>query len=706
VWFFAATRFAGSKNQVQGIYFNSTRGTHLYTPDLSRPGYRDSSITSQALRTTYQLSPKQKISGFVDLQSFQVRGVGDNRALEAQTRWHFWPSTLLQATWTSPRTSRLLLEAGWSGTVQPLSSNLKETTDNLGFTVSPDDVSMVELSTGFRYNAAANYYSHNVQNRYIERFALSYVTGAHAFKTGFQLQQGLNQSDSNSNKDVYYNFLNGVPSSVTQLATPYLVQNRTKADLGVFVQDRWTLNRIAVNAGLRFDYFNGYVPAEHVAATPSGWIPERNFAAVNKVPEWFDLNPRFGASYDLFGTGRTALKASLGRYVGQMNANAAAANNPITTSVTQVNRTWVDSNNNFIPDCDLGNFNENGECLAISNFNFGKNNPLATTYADDVIRGWHTRDYLWDFVTELQHQIGSKISVMAGYNRNWTDNPSSLFDPSGVIGAWSTGVTDNLLVTPDDYSPYCVTAPLDPRLPNGGGYQVCGLYDISVAKFNQVQNVVRSQKNFGKRTKVSDFFSGGVESQFRPGVSLGASVDTGRSVQDNCFVVDSPQQLLNCHLVTPFKAQTLVKVHGAYTFPGNIVASGAMQNVSGISYGANWAAPNSAIAGSLGRNLAACGTRTTCTATATIPLIPYETVFDPRRTQLDLRLSKVFPLGGRKRLRADLDIYNVLNSSAVLFANQTYAPPPSVSWKAPVGSSVVQGFVDGRLIQFGGRVSF
>jgi hypothetical protein len=201
-----------------------------------------------------------------------------------------------------PRTSRLLLEAGWSGTIQPLSSNLEETTDNLGFTVKPTDISMIELSTGFRYNAAQTYYSKNVQNRYIERFAASYVTGSHTFKTGFQLQQGLNQSDTNVNQDVYYSFLGGVPNLVTQLATPYLVQNRTKADLGIFVQDRWTMNRLAVSGGLRLDYFNGYVPAEHVPATPSGWIPERNFAPVNDVPEWIDLDPRVGASYDVFGT--------------------------------------------------------------------------------------------------------------------------------------------------------------------------------------------------------------------------------------------------------------------------------------------------------------------------------------------------------------------------------------------------------------------
>jgi len=707
LWFFTASRLAGNKNQVQGIYFNKTRGTHVYTPDFDQPGFRNASIKSQAARLTWQVKPKHKLSGFADLQQFQVRGVGDFKALEAQTRWNFWPSTLLQASWTSPQTSKLLLEAGFSATLQPLSSKLKETTDDLGFVVSPDDVSMVELSTGFRYNAASSYYDSNIQNRYIERFSVSYVTGAHAFKTGFQLQQGVNQGQSQVNKDVYYNFLSGVPSTITQLATPYTNINRTKADLGIYVQDRWTLNRLAVNLGLRFDYFNGYVPAQHIPATPSGWIPERNFAEVSRVPEWTDLDPRLGASYDLFGDGRTAIKASLGRYVGQMNANAASANNPITTSVNQVTRPWRDLNGNFIPDCDLSNFNDQPECGPISNQNFGKNNPLATRYADDVIRGFGVRDYLWDFTTELQHQIGAKVSVTAGFNHNWTDNPSTLglFDPQTVTG-WNTGVTDNLLVTPADYSPYCITAPLDPRLPHGGGYQVCGLYDVSPAKNGLFDNVVKAQSNFGKRTRVSDFFSGSLASQIRAGLVLGGSVDTGRTVEDNCFVVDSPQQLLNCHVVTPFKAQTLVKAHASFPFPHDIIASGVIQNVSGISYAANYPVPNADIAPSLGRNLAACGTRVVCNSTATVPLIPLQTMFDPRRTQLDLRASKVFALrslGAKVKLRADVDVYNVLNSSAVLFTNYTYGP----AWKQPVGSSVVgSGFVDGRIVEVGGRLNW
>ena len=109
-------------------------------------------------------------------------------------------------------------------------------------------------------------------------------------------------------------------------------------------------------------------------------------------------------------------------------------------------------------------------------------------------------------------------------------------------------------------------------------------------------------------------------------------MDTGRTVEDNCFVVDSPQALLNCHVVTPFRGQTQVKVHGSYPLPAGFVVSGVFQNVSGVSYDANYAVPNAAIAPSLGRNLAACGTRAVCTATVSVPLIAPKTQFEPRRT--------------------------------------------------------------------------
>ena len=316
-----------------------------------------------------------------------------------------------------------------------------------------------------------------------------------------------------------------------------------------------------------------------------------------------------------------------------------------------------------------------------SNQNFGKLNPLATVYADDITRGYGVRDYFWDLGAEVQHQLFSGMSVTGGYYRNWHGNFSA---------------TDNLAVTPTDFSPYCVTAPLDARLPGGGGYPVCGLYDVAPAKFGQVTNLVTQSSHYGKQTRVNDFFSVNVRTDFGSGKQLGGGVDTGRSVADNCFVIDSPQQLLYCRVVTPFSAQTQLKLFGSYPLPYGVVVSAVFQNLSGPNILANWAAPNSAIEPGLGRPQAACGSRVPCAATSTIPLVAPQTLFEPRRSQLNLRLSKLLQLGGTRRLRASVDLYNALNANNILTLNNSYG----AAWQRPLS------ILDGRLVEFSANLSF
>jgi hypothetical protein len=345
--------------------------------------------------------------------------------------------------------------------------------------------------------------------------------------------------------------------------------------------------------------------------------------------------------------------------------------------VNSVTRTWNDSNGNYLPDCDLKNPVANGECGQISDLNFGGRN-VTTRYADDVRQGWGVRNYLWDVSAEVQHQLTPRISMTGGYYGNWAGNFS---------------VTDNLSVTPADYSPFCITAPVDPRLPGGGGYQVCGLYDISPARFGITNNLVTQASNFyGKSSSVncaaqpipgvsgtgdacgqSNFFDVSLNTRLRPGVQFGGGVDTGRTVVDNCFVVNSPQQLLYCHVVTPFKAQTQIKVFGSYPLPAGLLVSGTFQNTPGPPIAANYTATNAQIAPSLGRNLGQCRGVAVCTGSvSSIPLIPPMTQFEARRTQLDLRLSKVFRLGAKTRLQANLDAYNALNANSILDVNSTY----------------------------------
>src|SRR5213593_773818 len=118
LWFFTATRASRNKNTVVGLYFNKTIGTPFYTPDLDRPAYRTEWLKSIGNRLTWQASEKNKVSVFGDLQAAYNRGRGEFRSPEAYMNiYNFWPQGLVQATWSSPRTNKLLLEAGWSLTL-------------------------------------------------------------------------------------------------------------------------------------------------------------------------------------------------------------------------------------------------------------------------------------------------------------------------------------------------------------------------------------------------------------------------------------------------------------------------------------------------------------------------------------------------------------------------------------------------------------
>jgi hypothetical protein len=281
-------------------------------------------------------------------------------------------------------------------------------------------------------------------------------------------------------------------------------------------------------------------------------------------------------------------------------------------------------------------------------------------------------------------------------------------------------------VTPADFSPFCITAPTDSRLPGGGGYDVCGLYDVAPARFGQVNSVIQQDENFGTIKRVNDFFNVTVTARLRPDVLLGGGVDTGRSVNDACFDVDSPGAVATalpgniapggagvlgaptpftrttingesiCRIVTPFRGQTQVKGFLTYPLPWDVLVSAVFQNISGPTITANYAASNAQIRPSLGRDLAACRGAAVCTATATVPLIAPQTMFDDRLTRLDLRIAKRLALTDRMRLQANFNIYNVFNGSASSVLNVNYGP----LWMQP---SLLQ---DGRMVQFSGSLTF
>ena len=499
LWFFASVRRWGSENQVPGVFYNKTQGTMFYTPDLDRPSAQSEWNQSNAVRLTWQLTPRNKLNIFTDITHNCVCIRLSSSAPESVALWHNFPEGIAQVSWSSPRTNRLLLEAGAAAVIHSWPNYLQPE-------VSPDDISINDTGLGFTYNAPATLRRPPLGQPVpcprvaVVRDRLARVQVRHEQRVGDQGRRQhelgqpvhlvhVQQRRADPDHAVCVPVPDSEPERVdlgTRIDAPFRTVVHAMWDLGVYAQDQWTIERLTLNYGVRYDYYDVNIPA--ISLGPGRFVGARQLPAVEHAPRWRDWSPRFGASYDLFGTGQTALKVSIGRYLELSSGTFSSNIAPVTTSVTSANRSWTDSNRNFVPDCDLTNFAANGECQAIDNQNFGKSNPLATRYADDVVL--EGRAYTWDINTEVQHQLGPGLSVTGGYYHNWDGNYR---------------VTDNAAVADADYSPYCITAPSDPRLPGGGGYQVCGLYDINPDKFGQVSNVVTQASNFGSYTRTRRF---------------------------------------------------------------------------------------------------------------------------------------------------------------------------------------------------------
>jgi hypothetical protein len=671
VWFHQATRSWGSSNAVVGAYYNLTPTAWTYAPDTSRPAHDDFNNYVTSNRFTLQASEKHKFNVTYD-HEFRCdchRTVSSTLAPEASAVRRYYPK-ILGLTWSAPITNRLLFSAGTA-------SNW------LGYGPYPQDetpletISVVESSTSLRYrsvgvNSTAASAGYGEKYNFIQnsRFAMSYVTGSHNFKTGLQLRQGYKRYTSEG-APIEYQFRNGSPTQLTMVAYPLTYRSNMRAQMGAYAQDQWTLSRITVNAGLRFDYQNSYVPEQHLPVGP--YIGERNFGEVDCVPCWKDWSPRGSVVFDLFGNGKTAVKASLGRYAGEEILNTADANNPLAASNPSTNRSWTDRNNNFIPDCNLLNPALNDECGPYSNQNFGKT-IITTHYAEDTLLD--NRPASWAGSIVFQHEVRSGMAANVGYYRtSW----------SGFRVA--TG-QDNLNVEPTDYSSYCITLPAG--VP-GAGTPLCGLYNLNQNKFGNTSNIlVRSASTFGEQLEIYDGFDVTLNARFGPGAFVQGGLSTGRTMTDECFVVDSPQQLSFCHVEPPL-FQPQVKFSGSYPLPWwNLQLSGVVQSLPGIPISASYVATNAEVQPTLGRPLS--GGATTVTINS---IMQPGTTFENRLNQTDLRLIRNFKFGN-KRLQAMFDAYNVFNNAAVLSINTRSGP----QWRRPTN------ILDARILKFGAQLNF
>ena len=367
---------------------------------------------------TWQITPRHKVNGFWDTQQLCRACTGATPGLAEPQRVSpeavgvlGRPLHVAQAAWSSPLTDRLLVDAGFGATFFGVGNFEREPNPTRG---------LIRVAEQCASGCAANgnipglvYRSQDFSvahtGSYLWRAALTYVTGAHSLKVGYQ--QTFMTDDRTwmtNDQNLTYRFNNGVPNQLTQSISPW-VNNARVAWQGLFVQDQWTRDRLTLQGAARFDRAWSWFPAQQEG--PSRFLPTPIVIPETRgVDSYKDVTLRMGVAYDVSGTGKTALKMTLGKYLEGAGVSGTYANTnpslrlPQTTSTfgtAGVTRAWTDANQNFVPDCDLMNAAAQdlraagGDlCGIVSNTSFGRN-VLTNNFDPGLLEGWGVRPSDW-----------------------------------------------------------------------------------------------------------------------------------------------------------------------------------------------------------------------------------------------------------------------------------------------------------------------
>jgi hypothetical protein len=664
LWFYFTYKYEDNKTYVPSSQF----------ADGSRAYRQAQGNYSAVTRLTWQASKKDKIRFYLDRQ-FNGEDYNGFNTLptttpEASTD-AFGLGWVPQLKWTQTTSDKLLLEAGISYYTQGYEQTCRPT-------VGPRDLAILEQTTNRLSVSCGNtipqYFSDT--NSYSGSATANYVTGSHAFKTGVTFQWGTNSRTFTQNAEINTLVTNagllGAPASATNPVPctalpcpiavavsngPTTLEQKVKKDIGIFFQDTWTINRFTLNIGGRYDWFEAIVPAQ--SAPAGNWIQARNFPEIPNVPNWNDWSIRLAGAYDVFGNGKTAIKANASKYIAAAAAGFAQTFNPMNYS-TQT-RAWVDfdGNKSILSSSGAIQFNE----VIGGTSNFGQ----ITSRPDPELE----RGYNWEYSTTVQHQLMDRVSVTAGYYRR---------------NFYNLDVTDNLNLAVTDWSPFSITTPTDPRLPLSG--QAVQMHTLNATKVGVATDNLRTYSADNSTIYNGFEFSANMR---REKLLLFGGITTDRRASITCDERDNPNSARFCDSTPPFR--TTYKASAAYQLPWEFQLSGTFLATPGPSVNANYTV-TAAIAGRTIIGSTAGGT------TIAVNLAEPNTVFLDYKKQLDLRLTRTFRFGSR-RIQGFADVFNVMNAGTVLRVNETYGANPATNqWLTPLT------IMDGRYVRFGFQMSF
>jgi len=678
LWYFASFSANNRNGEVLDIYFRPNepstpvecRDRPVADPSQWCPATTGAAFNpSETVRVTHQVALKHKLRYSFDNTKFtQVRGNfttgGSKVSPEASWYLPLYPTYLAQVKYTTLPTNRLLVEAGTSFERGDFKTSFQPAN-------SATAVSLRDTGTSWYYE---NYYSsYTYEQRLLStKASVAYVTGSHSIKVGFENRFGNAIQTNPYNGDMALRtVLNGAPVSVTVVNGTARNKQEIRFDGGAYVQDQWKLNRLTINAGGRWDHFNAGIPAN--SAPASFWSPAVSMDEISNVPNWNDFSLRGGVAFDLFGNGKTAVKASIGRYVGNHALDLTGPANPIYTKSDT--RSWTDLNKDgtvINPD-GTPQFEEVGQSRVA-----GFGTLSGTTTEQPGLR----RDKNMSYEVSLQHTLMPRVSVNAAYyHRRYYD----------LI--W----TDNLAIAPNeglqpspDYIPVSFTGPTDNRFPSGGGEQLT-IYTVKPEFLAAVSNQF---KNSSTNFRTYDYIELGLNGPLPRNGFFMTSWSPGKSHIHTCEV-DNPNNLRFCDTDLGFR--NLYKVAGTVPLPLGFSASAVFQIYdtpgSGLSLVPPYISANYAVTSAI------AGYPLTGGGSININLIEPGELFNDYYKILDARLIKDFSIG-RLKTTVMAEFYNLLNMASVVSVAESYSTGNPAAWARP------NALQRGRQIRGGLQVRF
>ncbi|MDR1990866.1 MAG: carboxypeptidase regulatory-like domain-containing protein [Acidobacteriaceae bacterium] len=669
LWFFASARYFSVNNFIANTTFAN-----------GSQGIDNQYIRSALARVTWQITPKLKFSAYQD-QIDKYRGHDMQSYYEPETAAIQWFSPAYhtnQAKLSATITPRLLVEGGFSSNLEYYTNSYQNGIGQPRFTdawynttAQYDSIQGGVRRAGMVTNTGAP----NTQSpaRFNWQGATSYVTGSHNLKAGVQYQHGTYYHDVDMNGDLLQVYQGPTPDARFTNPVQVIVRNspllhygeRLNYDIGLYAQDTWTMKRLTLNGGFRWEWLNAQVMPSHQGA--GRFVPERDFKEVLNVPNWSNPAPRFSAVYDLFGNSKTALKYSVNRYNQTRTTGIAALYNPaVSTSATLTWRDGADFDpNHTLPTTGDGiaqggvTFDANGVphlCTLGPGCEISGTLPANFGIAAQNTYGGFPRTWNLEHGIELQHELFPRLSLSG----TWFH---------GNFHNLTTSINSNLSAA--DYTPIAVYNPVT-------GAKVDGVYSRIPGSSNTVNNVDAVDPS-----KKLIYDSYGLE--FRARLGRGAQIFGGtafeRQLSVDCNHPDNPNLLMFCDDTKnniPFAKQ--FKIAGSYPLPWyGIQLSGSFQSNPGPSgssftttqyiaantsarYPANCPAP--CPAGQLVLPTGFIGAPATSTS-INIPLVAPNAYYIERINQLDLKVQKTFKVN-HVTISPQFEMFNVNNSDAII----------------------------------------